>query len=816
MYTNISARIRKIFLGLVLGMIVLALSSAGGGSPVAHAQDVELLQQAGQYTDRTIPFPDGLPIEEHTINGPIVPPAGFEFERQAVALPKSDGETIEAIGLPGSVWVFGCSASAAGEIAQMDDTREIISTVIQGQSSAQSQSTLGFPNIYAGPTNGGVMPPNNNSWPTWTDRCGGTYASNPLVASRNGLDGRVIRGTVDDYWDCYDSKAADPYITKGWVQHKWGDAIGDYMYTSQSAHNNVDGATKFYTYDTLSRPFTCDVMASQQLPDGTLGMKNFYQARGYSVTDCYNQPTDNIIAGGFSFAQFKAEIDGGRPVLLQLDGGPSQQGHTIVGIGYDAATNKIFLHDGWDYNTHEMIWGTSYSGMSLATASIMHPTPVDIGNYTISGNAGVPNATIAYTGGSTKTGSDGYYSFPVSPGWSGTVTPSKPGYTFNPPFRQYVNVSAYQMAQHFTSSIIPGSNLIKDPSFELGSPNPYWIEASSNFGTPLCTVAECGDGARTGSVWGWFGGTQQYPNETASLSQSVMIPNGSSASLDFYLWIGDANAGSDMNDVFTVKVDGKILFSANATQINSYAAYIPISVDVSNYANGASHTIMFSSVTSGQVVAFHLDDVFLAVTPSETPPQIFSDVPSTHPYSEYINILFANGYTGGCSTNPLMFCPDMTMDRAQSAVFMLRGNFGSGYTPVTPTHFFKDNWSKAVWAEGWAESMYLEGLTAGCVTSPLKFCPYDRLTNVQAAVFGLRLKYGMSYMPPPATGTVFADMTNMAYWGISWAEQAYADGLLPACGTDAGSGKPKFCPNALVNRGFGAYLIVTAKNLTMP
>jgi len=194
----------------------------------------------------------------------------------------------------------------------------------------------------------------------------------------------------------------------------------------------------------------------------------------------------------------------------------------------------------------------------------------------------------------------------------------------------------------------------------------------------------------------------------------------------------------------------------------------------------------------------------------------FGDVPSSHPYFDYIEILYANGYTGGCSTSPLLFCPDMVMDRAQSAVFMLRGNFGSGYTPVTPTHFFKDNWSRAGWAEGWAESMYLEGLTAGCVLNPLKFCPYEKLTNEQAAVFGLRLKYGTSYMPPPATGTVFADMTNPGYWAISWAEQAYLDGLIPSCGTDIATGKPKFCPRDQVDRGFGAFIIVTAKNLTMP
>ena len=154
------------------------------------------------------------------------------------------------------------------------------------------------------------------------------------------------------------------------------------------------------------------------------------------------------------------------------------------------------------------------------------------------------------------------------------------------------------------------------------------------------------------------------------------------------------------------------------------------------------------------------------------------------------------------------------MNRAQAAVFMLRGNFGSSYVPVTPTHFFQDSWTNVGWAEGWSESMFLEGLSGGCSTSPLLFCPEEQLTNVQAAVFGLRLKYGTTYLPPAASGTVFADMGNANYWGTAWAEKAFADGLIPACGTSGG--KPMFCPTNLVSRGFGASIIVKAKGLTMP
>ena len=81
-------------------------------------------------------------------------------------------------------------------------------------------------------------------------------------------------------------------------------------------------------------------------------------------------------------------------------------------------------------------------------------------------------------------------------------------------------------------------------------------------------------------------------------------------------------------------------------------------------------------------------------------------------------------------------------------------------------------------------------------------------------IFALRLKYGNNYTPPSATGTLFADMTDVGYYATSWAEQAYKDGLIPPCGSS--ESKPKICPREAVSRGLGAYMIVRAKNLTMP
>jgi len=192
----------------------------------------------------------------------------------------------------------------------------------------------------------------------------------------------------------------------------------------------------------------------------------------------------------------------------------------------------------------------------------------------------------------------------------------------------------------------------------------------------------------------------------------------------------------------------------------------------------------------------------------------FSDVPVSNQYFTDIEILYANGLTGGCAITPLKFCPNDVMNRGQAAVFMLRGNFGSGFVPNPSQHIFMDDWKKGTWAEPWAEAMYSKGLSAGCLTSPLKYCPWDQIPREQAVIFALRLKYGNNYTPPPATGTLLADMKDVGYYATSWAEQAYKDGLIPPCGSSGG--KPKICPREAVSRGLGAYMIVRAKNLTMP
>jgi hypothetical protein len=226
----------------------------------------------------------------------------------------------------------------------------------------------GYPNMYTGPTNGGVMPLSNASttWGTWSDGYK-TYPENPLIASHIGLDGRTTKGSIDDYWVSYLSDADDPYITGEWPQHTWSDAIGDYMKTSQSKFGYKDGETYFY-FISSTAPFSCSDMKNYGADhlDGTYGRKLFYEARGYSVEDCYNQYTDTV-GGGFTLDDFKAEIDAGHPVLLNL------KGHSVVGYGYDGST--ILIRDTWSSDPSDirtMNWYGNYDGMKLQAVSVVH------------------------------------------------------------------------------------------------------------------------------------------------------------------------------------------------------------------------------------------------------------------------------------------------------------------------------------------------------------------------------------------------------------------------------------------------------------
>ncbi len=290
---------------------------------------VQQIVQNGQTIDEVI-FP-GRPPELYRAPLAYIPESNFA------------AGTLTLCNVPAFDWSYGCSATSAAMLAGYYDN-------------------TGYPNMYTGPANGGVCPMDNSGW--GSEEC-------PLSATRLGLDGRTIKGHVDDYWIAYGSPAADPFINN-WTEHDHGDCTGDYMGTNQSLKNNEDGATSIYFYIDGTPLYDYDGQEPSGR-DGCHGVKLFMESRGYNVESNYSQYIYgyNGNTKGFTFAQYKAEIDAGRPVLIHL------VGHTMLGYGYNDSGSIVYLHDTWDYGNHSMNWGGSYEDLNHVGVTVVVLTPLE-------------------------------------------------------------------------------------------------------------------------------------------------------------------------------------------------------------------------------------------------------------------------------------------------------------------------------------------------------------------------------------------------------------------------------------------------------
>jgi hypothetical protein len=185
----------------------------------------------------------------------------------------------------------------------------------------------------------------------------------------------------------------------------------------------------------------------------------------------------------------------------------------------------------------------------------------------------------------------------------------------------------------------------------------------------------------------------------------------------------------------------------------------------------------------------------------------FLDVPYSHPFWHYIQAIADAGITTGCATGT--YCPGNPVSRSEMAVFLVRGLHGSSYTPPPATGRVFSDVPASQWAAAYIEQIYRDGLTNGCGTGV--YCPYNQVSRSEMAVFLERVKRGSGYTPPPASGTVFADVPA-SYWAASWIEQLYSDGVTNGCGGNP----PDYCPADQVTRDQMAAFLARIYNLPLP
>ena len=123
--------------------------------------------------------------------------------------------------------------------------------------------------------------------------------------------------------------------------------------------------------------------------------------------------------------------------------------------------------------------------------------------------------------------------------------------------------------------------------------------------------------------------------------------------------------------------------------------------------------------------------------PTPSPSGMFADLPypGLEVYTPFIEEFYNDGITGGCTLNPLMYCPQNFVTRAQIAVFIERavGNFSPS---PSPTGMFADIPYPGLEAfTPFIEQFYNDGITSGCAVNPLMYCPQNFVLRSEIAVF---------------------------------------------------------------------------------
>ena len=108
----------------------------------------------------------------------------------------------------------------------------------------------------------------------------------------------------------------------------------------------------------------------------------------------------------------------------------------------------------------------------------------------------------------------------------------------------------------------------------------------------------------------------------------------------------------------------------------------------------------------------------------------FVDVDSDGWEAPFVSRLAGLGVTSGCASDPPRFCPDSFVTRAQMASFLVRafgmpqaGPGGFGDVDVSSVH------------AGSIDRLAAAGITHGCATGPLRFCPATATSRAQMATF---------------------------------------------------------------------------------
>jgi hypothetical protein len=184
----------------------------------------------------------------------------------------------------------------------------------------------------------------------------------------------------------------------------------------------------------------------------------------------------------------------------------------------------------------------------------------------------------------------------------------------------------------------------------------------------------------------------------------------------------------------------------------------------------------------------------------------FVDVPAGYFALPSIEALLTAGVTTGCAVNPLRYCPDLVVTRAEMAVFLLKAIEGSTFVPPVCTQaVFTDVPCASPFAP-WIYELVRRGITAGCDVG--LYCATAPVTREQMAVFLLKTSLGPSFVPAPCIVPVFSDVPCLSAFA-PWIQELVNRGITAGCASGL------YCPSDPVTRAEMAVFLVKMFNLPL-
>ena len=269
------------------------------------------------------------------------------------------GDVLLANTMPEAEYMYGCTPTAIGMLLGYYDLYGYrgadFSAMIAGDVDLKSRGTDG--NAY-----------DMDAFDTVLGRAIATEDYVYRFYSRGDLD--IITGNkAGTYW----TTSAEEELEYSFVNGGEGpemrtdvwNCIADYLGTGQvwrGADNLSTTLTQDITLEEiLNYSMNINYIAGdlQRLVDWRYtsmlyGLYLYVESKGYSLDrEITRTRTVDVSGGDFTFEDYKAEIDAGRPVLISIEG------HSMVGYGYNPETNEIIFDDCYQAD-QRMVWGGTY------------------------------------------------------------------------------------------------------------------------------------------------------------------------------------------------------------------------------------------------------------------------------------------------------------------------------------------------------------------------------------------------------------------------------------------------------------------------